>query len=242
MEMELSIGYRFAYEVLKLLIGYADGKLVKDMNRNSTFIVANSKYCASMYQKWGIAVDYIIYPPIDCKLFHPSTSNPSSDYVLTYFGKESKYSLVKAVADLGLKIKAFGSKAIFVPKSLLRHPNVEFLGRVSAEHLVNIYSNALFTLFPFTHEPFGYIPVESMACGTPAVTYDMQGPSESIVDRCTGWLARDDGELINIALRLWKSGYASAIRKGCVEAASAFDKKLYARKWLNIIETRKEGA
>ncbi len=49
-------------------------------------------------------------------------------------------------------------------------------GRVSDDELARLYANAKFTVFPFIHEPFGYVPVESMACGTPPVlTYDKQG-------------------------------------------------------------------
>ena len=236
MEGELTVAYRFAYRVLRPLIEYADGKLVRDMGRKSAFVVANSKFCASMYQKWGIEVSDIIYPPIDCKVFQPRTSSPSSDYVLTYFGKETKFSIVKAVADLGVNIKAFGFKSPFVPRCLITHPNIEFLGRVSTDELVDFYSNALFTLFPFTHEPFGYIPVESMACGTPTLTYDMQGPSESVLNEHTGWLAESDQEFVNKALKLWKQGYASQIRLNCVKAASMFDKKLYVEKWLRAIK------
>jgi glycosyltransferase involved in cell wall biosynthesis len=236
MEGELTVAYRFAYRVLRPLVEYADGKLVKDMGRKSAFVVANSKFCASMYRKWEIEVSDIIYPPIDCKVFQPRMSSPSSDYVLTYFGKETKFSVVKAVADLGVSIKAFGSKAPFVPRFLITHPNIEFLGRVSTDELVDVYSNALFTLFPFTHEPFGYIPVESMACGTPTLTYDTQGPSESVADGHTGWLAKSDEELVYKALKLWKQGYASRIRLNCVKAAPMFDKKLYVEKWLKVIK------
>jgi glycosyltransferase involved in cell wall biosynthesis len=235
---ELNLTYRFGYEILKPFIQYADGKLVRDISRKSAFLVANSKFCASMYRKWGIEVKEIIYPPIDCKIFQPRTSSPSSDYVLTYFGKETKFSLVKALADSGISIKAFGSKAPFVPKSLIVHPKIEFLGRISTDELVDTYSNAFFTLFSFTHEPFGYIPIESMACGTPTLTYDMQGPRESIVNGQLGWLAKDDEELAHKALNLWKHGYASHIRSNCVKAASMFDKKIYVEKWLKTIGNR----
>lgn len=236
MEGELTVAYKFAYMVLRPLIEYADGKLVKDMGRESAFVVANSKFCASMYRKWGIEVSDIIYPPIDCKVFQPRAASPSSDYVLTYFGKETKFSVVKAVADLGVSIKAFGSKAPFVPRCVIAHPNIEFLGRVSTDELVDLYSNALFTLFPFTHEPFGYIPVESMACGTPTLTYNTQGPSESIIDGHTGWLAKSDEALVRRALKLWKEGYPPRVRRNCIKAASKFDKSFYIRKWLNTLQ------
>ncbi|MEM3640483.1 MAG: glycosyltransferase family 4 protein [Candidatus Bathyarchaeia archaeon] len=236
MERELTAAYKSAYKLLKQVIMQIDQKLVKNMSRDSAFLVANSKFCASLYREIGIRVDEVIYPPIDCTVFRPTTSNPSGDYVLTYFGKETRFSVIKSIADLGVKIKAFGSKAPFIPKSLINHPNVDFLGRISADQLVDAYSNALFTLFPFTHEPFGYIPVESMACGTPTLTYNMQGPSESIVDGYTGWLAKDDEEIVYKALKLWKHGYLCRVRLNCVREALKFDRNLYVQKWLEILQ------
>jgi glycosyltransferase involved in cell wall biosynthesis len=233
---ELNAMYRLVYEVSRPMIEFADGKLVKDMDRNSTFCVANSKFCASMYRKWGIRVSEIIYPPINCRIFRPNTSNPSSDYVLAYFGKETKFSIVKAVADLGVRIKAFGSKAPFIPRSLTSHPNIDFLGRISAHELVDVYTNAIFTFFPFTHEPFGYIPVESMACGTPTLTYDSQGPSESIVDGYSGWFVKDDAEIISKAVSIWRQGYRHEMRKNCVKEASKYDESIYVNRWLQILE------
>jgi len=241
MKDELTAKYKFAYRVLDPFIGFADGKLVRNMIRNSTLCVANSKFCASMYHQWGVYVNDIIYPPVDCKLFQPKTSNPSSDFVLTYFGKETKFSIVKAVADLGIRIKSFGSKAPFIPKSLANHPNVEFMGKISAEKLVDAYSNALFTFFPFTHEPFGYIPVESMACGTPTLTYNSQGPSESVIDEYSGWFAKDDSEIVDKAVSIWKNGYKREMRLYCVKEASKFDKRQYVEQWLEIIGKLGEG-
>jgi glycosyltransferase involved in cell wall biosynthesis len=230
--------YKFGYKFLKPWINLADKKLVKDMGEEAMFVIANSKFCASLYQKLGVKVNTVIYPPIDCKIFHPRSASPSSDYVLTYFGKEVKFSVVKAVADLGIKIKAFGAKLPFQPKFLMGHPNINFLGKVPIDELVDLYSNALFTLFPFTNEPFGYVPVESMACGTPVLTYNAQGPRESVINKFTGWLVESDVEIVREALRLWRQGYAHQMRSNCVKVASRFDKKLYGERWMKIIESQ----
>ena len=235
MKKELSASFRIAYDVLRPIIEYADGKLVSRMGRTSSHVIANSKFCASMYSEFGVRVDDIIYPPIDCQTFHPTTSKPSSDYVLTYFGKETKFSVVKNVADKGIRIKAFGAKTRSIPENLLKHPGVEFLGRVSTSELVNLYTNALFTLFPFTHEPFGYVPLESMACGTPVLTYDIQGPSEYVSNDSTGWLAHTDEELEQRSVKLWKEPYPRRMRSECLKEASKFDKKLYTQKWLKML-------
>jgi glycosyltransferase involved in cell wall biosynthesis len=235
MEKELSPSFRIVYDFLRPVINYADGKLASRMDKGSSLVIANSKFCASMYSSLGVKTDCIIYPPIDCQTFRPSTSTPSSDYVLTYLGKETKFSIVKNAADLGLNIKAFGSKTPFIPEGLLRHPNIEFLGRVSTKELLDLYSNALFTMFPFTHEPFGYVPLESMACGTPVLTYDWQGPSEYVVNDHTGWLVHTDAELLQKSVELWKEGYPSETRTSCVKTASKFDKRQYLEQWLEII-------
>jgi glycosyltransferase involved in cell wall biosynthesis len=236
MDRELSPRFRIAYRVLKPLIEYADGKLIKGMGKISSSVIANSKFCASMYADFGIKVSDVIYPPIDCQQFCPSTSKPSADYVLTYFGKETEFSVVKQVADSGVKIKAFGSKTPYLEKNMMRHGNIECLGRVTVSELVNLYSNALFTLFPFTHEPFGYIPLESMACGTPVLTYDVQGPSECVIDEHTGWLAHSEKELVGKATSCWNDGFHSSIRRSCIKEAAKYDKRYYTSKWLKTLE------
>jgi glycosyltransferase involved in cell wall biosynthesis len=235
MENELTLVYRSAYGILKPALEYVDKRLATDMYNESKIVLANSKFCASLYHDWGIGVSDIIYPPIDCKLFQPNARKPSGDYVAAYFGKETKFTVIKAIADLGVKIKAFGAKAPFIPKSMIAHPNIEFFGRIPVAELVNIYSNALFTLFPFTHEPFGYIPVESMSCGTPTLTYNAQGPSESVIDGYTGWLANNDHEVAEKAVNLWKHGYSQSIRKNCLKEAFKFDRSNYVSKWLELI-------
>ena len=101
---------------------------------------------------------------------------------------------------------------------------------------MDFYSNALYTLFTFNHEPFGYIPVESMACGTPVLTYNAQGPSETVIEGQTGWPAKSNNELENFALQIWKNHYPLQIRKDCRMRALEFDSKIIGKKWLEIIK------
>jgi glycosyltransferase involved in cell wall biosynthesis len=234
-EKELPMGFKVAYKVFKPIIESFDEKLISKMRDISAFVIANSKFCASMYSTFGVNVNEVIYPPLDCSTFCPTTSNPSSNYVLTYLGKETKPSVVKRIANAGVKIKAFGSKAPFIRRDLVEHPNIEFLGRVTTSKLLDVYSNALFMLFTFTHEPFGYVPLESIACGTSVLTYNSQGPSEYLTDAETGWLVQTDDELVQKAVELWKNGYPSQMRSNCVNVASKFDVSFYLEKWFKIL-------
>ncbi len=237
MLLEMPARYKYTYCLIGPLLRYLEKKTVRDYAYLSNSVIANSKFCASMYKELDVEVDGVIPPPLDCSLFKPTTSEPSQDYVLTYFGvysKETKFAVIKQVADTGVKIKAFGYKAAGIPTCIAKHPNIQFLGAISKEELVNLYSNALYVLFTFSHEPFGYIPIESMACGTPVLTYNRQGPRESVINGVTGWLVNSDKELVGLALRIWKKGYPQKMRGNCVTRASLFDAKKIAEKWIKL--------
>ncbi|MFP3984601.1 MAG: glycosyltransferase [Candidatus Bathyarchaeia archaeon] len=234
---EVSLGYRYAYQLSGSSLRVLERRLVRRFRDFSRFFVANSAFCASMYKEWGIQVEEVINPPLDCSFFKPTASKPIADYVLTHFGvygKESRFSVIKATADAGVVIKAFGNTSS-IPRALLSHPNIDFLGRVSDEELVDLYSNALYTLFAFNHEPFGYVPVESMACGTPVLTYNKQGPSETVTNRKTGWLVDRDEELYTLAVSLWRNGYDVDMRSYCRSKAVTFDVGEIFEKWVDIL-------
>lgn len=235
--------YRYTYDLLKRPLIRLDKRLVQRFNKSSDLFIANSSFCASIYQEWGIKVRKIICPPLDCDFFKPSTASPSADYVLTTFGKygkEGNLQVIKAIADAGVKIKVFGDTS-YTPDSFEKKGNITFLGRVSDQELVQLYSNALYTLFAFSHEPFGYIPVESMGCGTPVLTFNRQGPSETVINGRTGWLTDSDEELLLLAVNCWEEGYDSRVRTACRERATAYDVKTKVEEWNRIFELELAG-
>lgn len=228
--------YRIAYDFVSPFLKKADRSLIKRLAEMSGSFIANSRYLADLYTKMGLRVSDVIYPPLDCDRFKPVAPRPSEDYVFTYFGKETDFALVKKVADTGVKIRSFGSKLRNVPRTIYKHKSIEVLGSLGYNELVSLYSNALFTFYPFRDEPFGYVPVESMACGTPVLTFNLQGPSESVIDGSTGWLVNSDKEIVDMALQLWKNGYPARIRQQCIGRASFFEARNVAKKWIDLIK------
>ncbi len=224
--------YKFTYRLLKKPLHYLEKKRFKELTSSPETFIACSTFCAEMYRDFGIHADKVIFPPIDTMCFNHKSSKPSGDYVLAYFGKETPFHVLKRVADWGIKLKIFGSKMADLS---LKHRNMEILGKVTEQELVDLYSNALFTIFPFNHEPFGYIPVESMACGTPVLTYRKQGPKETVVHGSTGWLVNNEDELIILAHKLWRDSYSSQMRQRARERSLIFDQKIIARQWLSLI-------
>jgi glycosyltransferase involved in cell wall biosynthesis len=236
MQKYLPWHYKILYSLSATFLKHKDKTLNKKFAQLSKKIIVNSYYLSTIYRKFGLKVHGVIYPPLDCNEFKPTTNQPTNDYVLTYFGKETKFPIIKALADKKIKIKAFGSKLTSIPKSLQTHPYIEALGHVSTKSLVNLYSNALFTLYSFSDEPFGYIPIESMACGTPVLTFNRQGPRESILQNATGWLVENDKQMINLAVEIWKQKYSSVMRKACRKRALLFDTKNISKKWFTLLK------
>ena len=229
--------YDLPYTLVASVLAFGEKRINKRFANFSKRIVANSQYSADMYENIGLEVESIIYPPLDCNEFKPSTPRPTRDYLLTYFGKETNYNMIKEILKKGIKVKSFGSKLSIAPKGIRKNPNLEHLAYVSNEQLIDLYSNALFTLFPFTDEPFGYIPVESMACGTPVLTYNKQGPKESVINGVTGWLADDDKQFLEYALDLWRDGYSSSVNRECRKRAHRFSASKILSNWINLLES-----
>lgn len=65
---------------------------------------------------------------------------------------------------------------------------LKLLGNISDDELVRLYNTALATVYAPIREPFGLVPLESMACGTPVVAVAEGGMQETIVSGTTGFL------------------------------------------------------
>ena len=64
-----------------------------------------------------------------------------------------------------------------------------YIGEISSDHKKQWYHHARATLFPIQWgEPFGLVPVESMACGTPVIAFNRGAVPELIVNGKTGFV------------------------------------------------------
>jgi len=67
-------------------------------------------------------------------------------------------------------------------------PYVNFLGSIKREKLPYYYSAASVVCAPSYYEPFGLVPVEAMACGTPVIGSRVGGIQFTVQNRKTGFL------------------------------------------------------
>jgi glycosyltransferase involved in cell wall biosynthesis len=170
--------------------------------KNFDFVLANSKYTGEILHYFTGIYPKVIYQPIDTDLFKPERRVEGEKYMLSY-GDGSDISILEDIAK-HYPVKNMG-------RSYVRY--AENVGWISSiETLRRLYSNAYITIFPQTEEPFGFIPVESMACGTPVLAYNFQGPSETISDGETGWLVETPKEFKEKVTEIWLNGYDEKMR------------------------------
>lgn len=92
---------------------------------------------------------------------------------------------------------------------------IQFLGRISDEELVRLYSGALAIPFVPIHEDYGYITLEAFASGKPVVTCNDSGETTFFVKNLeTGLVCEPTAERIGQALEWLFSHPEEAVRMG----------------------------
>lgn len=72
---------------------------------------------------------------------------------------------------------------------------IEYIGEVGFEEKIKLYQGALATLFPTQwDEPFGNVQIESMACGTPVISFDRASAGEAVKNGVSGFIVENDVE------------------------------------------------
>jgi glycosyltransferase involved in cell wall biosynthesis len=199
-----------------------DGRVLNRILSQTMRVVANSPYLRELYRERGVPVEGVVYTLKDMTEFQPTLQPAQRDYVLLYIGKETDHLDFRALVDSGVRVVGFGSKVPAGTRLKRFTDSIEWLGRVSQKKLVELYANALFTLFPFTCEPMGLVPIESMACGTPVLTYGRQGPASTVLPNATGWLVDTPEQMVAKATEIWHRGTTGISKEACILRARQF--------------------
>lgn len=96
-------------------------------------------------------------------------------------------SKVKSTVDQELNEQ---QRLQFIAEQLDIADHIHFLGAKKQAELHLYYSAADLCVVPSYYEPFGIVPIEAMACGTPVVASKVGGLKYTVVDNETGLLAQ----------------------------------------------------
>lgn len=164
-------------EALRRMIVDGDTKVLSE----SSFLSGISKNVVDRIAKFNSLNGEVLYPPLP--LGQRYQCGAQEDYILSV-------GRLCSIKRVDLAIKALPIVHNFVKLKVVGTPDesgvmeyfkneidkhhlwdrVEFLGRVSDEELISLYSNALGVYYAPFDEDYGYVTLESFASGKPVIT------------------------------------------------------------------------
>ncbi|HSX08714.1 MAG TPA: glycosyltransferase [Candidatus Saccharimonadales bacterium] len=197
------------------------------------YFIANSKEVAERIKKFYRRDSVVIYPPVSLATApHEGRDRDYYFIVARIVGGKGLELAVEAANKLGIKLKIAGAPAGYYTghKKLQEDAmdNIEFLGRVTDEELVKLYSGAKAFLALATDEDFGITPVEAMMCGTPVIAYHGGGYKETVVDGKTG-VFFTESTVTSLVAAIKKFEKMKFDPKECKKQAEKFSKERFIR-------------
>lgn len=155
---------------------------------------------AAFRQRFGVKGDYIVVPgrvnPVKGQMDALRALNETElDLTLVFAGNAALDPNSKADTE------PYGRALVERAAALGLGDRVVFTGMLSQPEMAEAYSGAAATVVPSVWaEPFGYVAVESMACGTPVIITRNSGAAELVDDTVGQTVPRQDHVAIARAL------------------------------------------
>ncbi len=179
----------------------------------TSLMLTNSAYSReSLYRVYGIFAR-VCYLGVDAERFKPLPL-VREDFILTVgqlVPRKGFDFLIRSLARLAPEhrpslsiVSNFGvasEKAYLEQVARDLHVAVSFRTLVTEAELVRLYNQARLTVYAPIMEPFGFVPLESMACATPVVGVREAGVRESVLHEVTGLLVERDEAAFAEAIR-----------------------------------------
>lgn len=181
--------------------------------RAATRIVTNSLYsCEAIRRAYGLTA-HVARLGVDASLFHP-TDAPREHAVVSvgrFQQNKNQALIIEALARIDasrrpkliLVGESSGTAAYrdaLVALAAARGVALELLEDASDQALVAAYNRAKLNVFTPVLEPFGFVPLEAAACGTPSVGVHEAGVRETIRDGETGLLVAPEPDAVARAI------------------------------------------
>ena len=194
--------------------------------RAATCVLANSAYTReSLYRAYGIFA-HIGFLGVDAERFRP-LALPRENFIVSVGMINPQKGFDFLICSLALLEKARRPLLMIICNSADERERayltalaqqlqvaVEFRSLIPDEELVRLYNQARLTVYAPVMEPFGFVPLESMACQTPVIGVREGGVRESITTGVTGLLVDREPEAMAAAIHLLLNNSAEADRLG----------------------------
>ena len=169
--------------VAKKTLSACSGPLRRWDRRSSQRVghfISISRYTQERISRYYGRGSELVYPPVRCGWFRPGDVDDDYYLVVSALVPYKRVDLaVDAFNRLGLTLKVVGEGPARQALEAVARPNVEFLGRVREEELLDLYSRCRALVFPGVDD-FGLAALEAQSCGRPVIAYGGGGALETI--------------------------------------------------------------
>ena len=153
---------------------------------------------------------------IDHTLFNIENREENDEPVLLCVSRVSKEKNLELFCELSDNYECIlVGGGPYQKKLMKKYPNVTFVGNVNNYELPQWYKKADVFFFPSKFDTFGIVMLESMACGTPVVGFNVIGP-KSLINKYNGVLIEKYDEIydaIDKCLCLDKRKVSESVKK-----------------------------
>lgn len=213
----------------------------EDAVRGVDRIVTLSRNVADRVRKYLGRSAGIVYPPVDVARyrfdrlgdFWLSVNRLSHEkridlQVEAFRGLPDERLVVVGAPQVGVRRDRF-IRALSPPG------NVEFLGEIDEERLLDLYATCRGLVATSIDEDFGLTPVEAMASGKVVVAADEGGYRESVVHGETGWLVPATPQAFGRAIEHATPEVVMKMRDACRSRAREFDVSVFVTKMEELV-------
>lgn len=229
-------------------------RLIKKKIKKVTCLTSEAKELFSHLS--GSDMDVEIIPNgVDVEIFKPKQSDFRKRYLNGYDGllilavgrlsHEKGFDvLIKSVSeidkDFRLVIVGFGPDDKKLKQLAEKKTNnkIVFIKRVEHERMPELYSSADILVAPSRNEPFGFMTLESLACGTPVIGSNTGGMKDVITD-IVGIKVKPENidELRKAIIKMSNPEIRNEFRKNCVSyIRNRYSWKIISDRYLKIYE------
>ena len=203
--------------------------------RVDTFLCNSDNIRKKILEYYG-RESQVIYPPVDLSRFKPGDSKADYYLMVGAFAPNKRVDLaVEAFNQLKLPLKISGSGQDEEYCRSIAGENIEFLGALSNEKLLELFQQARALVFP-GEDDFGITPLEAQACSTPVIAFASGGALETVTEKTGVFFAEQKVEALIKAVEEMERSWRSFAPEAFQRQMSRFGRGPYKEQMAHAIE------
>ena len=204
--------------------------------------IANSNYVAKRIMRYYNRRPMVINPPVNIENYLSVERKPEDFYL--FFGQVTGYKradiAIEACIKSGRKLVVAGSGARKKNRKNEKNGLVRYIGRVTDEEAVVLFSQAKALLYPGI-EDFGIVPVEANAAGCPVIAYRDGGALDTVKEGVTGiFFDKQTPDSLIKAMEHFEQNEPTYSNRGVFNNhVRQFSRSAFIERMLKVLEERK---